>query len=387
MSRTSPTSAKRAWSYKAGEKGRNRVRVFEWTGGIWIDYRDTERRHRKPLGHSDRAQAKRLADEVAVQLGALDPIGVAAAASPLTVGTLFDMYEREVTPAKAASTQRHDRRALEMARSCWGAGTRVLDLDRRHWDRFILQRRQGALSPHQVRDGAIENDLRLIRAVFNWAMALKANGKPLLAFDPFRGCTVPTELNPWRPSISEEEYQRLRDVAPRVHPMCPLFLVLAHETGHRGASSIGRLRWSDIDFEQRQIRWRGENDKVKSEHTAPMSVECEAALKAARRQLKAIGDGFVFASARDPRRGIIRFQIKYWWHRLEALAGLGRVKGRGWHSLRRKFHTEHQDLPDVERMALLGLRSSRTLNIYAKPRDENMRQALARRTELRRANG
>lgn len=387
MSRQSFGSAKRAWSYKAGEKGRNRVRVFEWTGGLWIDYRDAGERHRKPLGHTEREKAKRLADEVAAQIGALDPVSVASAASPLTVGTLFDMYEREVTPSKAASTQRHDRRALGMATACWGEGTRVADLDRRHWDRFILQRRQGALSEHKVRDGAIEGNLRLIRAVFNWALTVKANGRPLLAFNPFRGFTIPAELNPLRPSLTEDEYQQMRKVAPRVHRMCPLFLVLAHETGHRGASSIGRLRWSDVDFAKSHITWRGENDKVGSEHVAPMSAECEAALKKERRAQKAIGDGWIFESARDPRKGIVRFQIKYWWHRLEQLAGVERVKGRGWHSLRRKFHTEHQDLPDVERMALLGLRSSRTLTIYAKPRDANMRRALERRSTSRRANG
>ena len=29
--------------------------------------------------------------------------------------------------------------------------------------------------------------------------------------------------------------------------------------------------------------------------------------------------------------------VRYWWGRAERLAGLERKRGRGWHSLRRKF--------------------------------------------------
>ena len=38
-------------------------------------------------------------------------------------------------------------------------------------------------------------------------------------------------------------------------------LVLAHETGHR-IGAIRNLRWADIDFEGREVRWRAEHEKT-----------------------------------------------------------------------------------------------------------------------------
>jgi hypothetical protein len=47
------TATRGAWSYIAGEKGRNRVRVYERSSyGIWIDYRTEDgARVRHSLGH------------------------------------------------------------------------------------------------------------------------------------------------------------------------------------------------------------------------------------------------------------------------------------------------------------------------------------------------
>ncbi len=59
---TDTASRRRMWSYKAGERGRNRVRVYAWPKQgecLWIDYRVGGRRTKKPLGHADRDLAKR----------------------------------------------------------------------------------------------------------------------------------------------------------------------------------------------------------------------------------------------------------------------------------------------------------------------------------------
>ncbi|MCE2398694.1 MAG: tyrosine-type recombinase/integrase [Gemmatimonadetes bacterium] len=46
-------------------------------------------------------------------------------------------------------------------------------------------------------------------------------------------------------------------------------VVLAHETGHR-IGAIRNLRWADIDFEGREVRWRAEHGKTGYEHVTPM---------------------------------------------------------------------------------------------------------------------
>jgi integrase len=56
----------------------------------------------------------------------------------------------------------------------------------------------------------------------------------------------PKEQAPKRPVLRHEEYEALRAVAPDVHPLFTLVLLLAHETGHR-IGAIRSLKWSDVD--------------------------------------------------------------------------------------------------------------------------------------------
>lgn len=386
MTQTTPRGTKarrRAWSYKAGEKGRNRVRVFEWNGQLWIDYREDGERRRQALQHVDRERARQQADEIAATLRTLQG---PALPSVLTLGTLFDMYEREITPLKASTTQAHDRRVMQMARRCWGPSASVASLDRRDWDRFIQMRRVGTLGV-KARDGTIGTNLRTIVAVLHWALAVRIKGKPLLELHPFRGCSVPKEASPRRPALTEEEFRKLVAIAPRVHQWCPLFLLLVHETGHR-YNAIARLRWSDVNFTTGTITWRAEHDKLGRGHTTPASELALTALRATQLQESAIGDRPVFPSARKPMEPVDRFRPRDWWRRLELLSGIERIPGRGWHSLRRKFATEHMDLPMRELMAIGGWQNEHTiLTCYQKPREVQLRAALQRRTLAREANG
>ena len=57
---------RKGWSYLSGEKGRNRVRVFERdSGNLTLEFRDRGERKRISLGHKDPERAKRQADEAA----------------------------------------------------------------------------------------------------------------------------------------------------------------------------------------------------------------------------------------------------------------------------------------------------------------------------------
>ncbi len=130
----------RPWSYIAGEKGKNRVRVYERASfGLWIDYRDVDgKRVRQPLRHDDRERAKLKAEEVAAKFRRHG-----AAPTAMTLRTLFDIYEREVTPHKAESTQAHDRRTLPLFLKAFGANRLPETLNRRDWDSYIARRRSG----------------------------------------------------------------------------------------------------------------------------------------------------------------------------------------------------------------------------------------------------
>ena len=93
-----------------------------------------------------------------------------------------------------------------------------------------------------VSDGTIQQDLKLLLAVLNWAARSRdEQGRLLLDSDPLKGLKTPTEKNPARIVLAEEEYQALLQVSRhdwRFH----VALVLAHETGHRRARIKGCVK-------------------------------------------------------------------------------------------------------------------------------------------------
>ena len=119
-------------------------------------------------------------------------------------------------------------------------------LSQRDWDRFIRARRAGRIGPSgkPVSDRTVEYDLKLLIAVLNWAVKSRdEQGRLLLDRNPLRGLRTPTEKNPTRVVLTEDEYRALLKVSRRVDWRFYVALVLAHETGHRiGASSAGGRR-------------------------------------------------------------------------------------------------------------------------------------------------
>jgi len=88
-------------TYTAGEKGRNRCRVFpdRRTGIFQIEWREGGRRRSRSLKHRDFAKAKTQADEFAANYVAPKP-QADVEPEPLTLGRMFEMYLEEVTPTK-----------------------------------------------------------------------------------------------------------------------------------------------------------------------------------------------------------------------------------------------------------------------------------------------
>ncbi len=375
------TNAKKKWSYSTGERGRNRVRAFEHpnTGRIFLEFTDTGKRRRIALGHRDRKRAKAKAEEVAAALReALVPIGPAP-----TLRTLFDNYIREVTPRKGQSKQGHDRRAAEMFMGFFGPHRRADTLSRRDWDAFIEWRKSGGAGGRRVRERVVTYDLKFLHLVLNWATTtVNGRGGALLQRNPLHGMPWPREQSPRRPMLSESQYQELLSVSGRVRGMFRLALVLAHESGHR-IGSIRLSRWSDIDFTRGVVRWRAENDKIGFEHETVLTPAAKQALERARRIRPSIGDTWIFPDPVDPTKPSSRHKFRDWWNRAEALAELRPERGRGWHSLRRKFATEMKHTPLKDLCYLGGWKDPQTvLKCYQRPDEVTMREALARRRPL-----
>ena len=371
-------------SYGAGEWGRNRVRVFPdpKTGLFQIEWRENGRRLTRSLGHRDWVGAKRQADEFAA--GFIDaPDGKAESEpEPLTLDKLFEIYGEEVTPTKAEASQRADRAATRMFLGFFGRDRKPSTLSRRDWDRFIRARRAGKVgaSGKPVSDATIEHDLKFLIAVFNWAGKSKdEEGRLLLGSNPLKGLKTPTEKNPTRVVLSEEEYQALLGVSREVDWRFHVALVLAHETGHR-IGAIRHLRWPDIDLEARAIQWRAEHEKTGYEHRTPMTAEAVAVLEQARERSAGTEVAPVLPAPRDPSRCAGRTLVRFWWNRAQKLAGLEPKRGRGWHSLRRKFASDLMDQPLKVLCDLGGWKTAKTvLQCYQRADEGQLRTALEAR--------
>ena len=376
-------------SYSAGEWGRNRVRVFPdpKTGLIQIEWREAGCRLSRSLGHRDWARAKRQADEVAAGRAPSELQDKAQAEpEPLTLKMLFDIYGDEVTPTKGERSRRYDRAAMKMFLEFFGRDREPATLSQRDWDRFIRDRRSGKVGPSgkSVSDRTIERDLRFLLAVFNWAANSRdEQGHLLLESNPLRGLKTPKEKNPTRVLLTEPEYEALLEVSLVMDWRFRVALVIAHETGHR-IGAIRQLRWSDIDLEARVIRWRAEHEKTGYEHRTPVTAEALAVLEEARRKNPGIGDAPLLPAPKDPSKCVSRSLARDWWEKAQELAGLEPKRGRGWHSLRRKFASDLMDQPLKVLCQLGGWKTAQTvLQCYQRADEGELRKALEHRRRAR----
>ena len=267
----------------------------------------------------------------------------------------------------------------------FGKDRRPATLSQRDWDRFIRARRAGSvgLSGLPVSDRTVERDLRFLLAVLNWAARSRNEaGGLLLDSNPLKGLRVPREKNPTRVVLSQAEYEALLRVSAEIDWRFRVALVLAHETGHR-IGAIRRLRWSDVDMGAGVIRWRAEHEKSGFEDRTPVTDEALGVLEEARKENRRIGDAPLLPAPRDAARSVGHALVQYWWKRAEAVAGLERKRGRGWHSLRRKFASDLMDQPLKVLCELGGWRTAQTvLQCYQRPDEDRLKKALDERRQV-----
>ena len=275
---------------------------------------------------------------------------------------------------------------MRMFLGCFDRDRKPATLSQRDWDRFIRERRAGRVgaSGSPVSDRTIERDLKFLLAVLNWAVKSRdERGELLLGSNPLKGLKTPKEKNPTRVVLSEEEYQALLEVSRPVDWRFRVALVLAHETGHR-IGAIRQLRWSDIDLEGGVVLWRAEHEKSGYEHRTPVTAEALAVFQEARKRNPETGDTVVLPSPKYPSRCVGSALACGWWQKAEGLAGLEPKRGRGWHSLRRKFASDLMNQPLKVLCELGGWKTAKTvLQCYQRADEAQLRTALESRRRVR----
>lgn len=373
-----------AWSYSAGEKGRNRVRVAARASGILVlEFQDEGRKVRQSLHHRDQDQAKRQADELAAALTR------PARDGRCTLQALFDSYLREVTPTRTPKRQAEHQRWARWILTGVGAHRQVASLTHRDVRRYVALRQQlgdqrTAEGSHGKAIGArgLRQQLQFWRQVTTWGI-----GEGLCAVNPLEGFTPPAGPAPFRPRISEAGYQARLAIADEIGPgpaptRFHVMLVLAHETGHR-RGAISRLRANDLDLDGGRVRWRGARDKIGLDHVTPLSPTAVALLRARMAAAPVIGEGWLFPSLRRPGQPLEPTAFVRWWREATEKAGLPQVPGEGYHGFRRKFATDLKGVPLKDLADLGGWKSPQTIvTCYMQSDEATMRQALERRVAI-----
>lgn len=361
-------------TYTTGEKGTNRVRVYQHpSGNLFLESRPAGRKVRHSLGHTDWGRAKIAARDLAATLRRPDYL------NPILLATLFDNYLREVTPTKRPGTQRHDRSTVGLFLRIFGPARLAADLTHRDAVRYAVERRRlgdlrrrkaGAAPPPPLGARSVASDLHLLRAVLTWGV-----GAGWLERNPLAGYEIVEEANPRRPVFTEAQYQALLGVAGTFPPAFRLLLELAHETGHR-IGALRALRWSDVDLAAGRIRWRAASDKIGWEHATPLTAAARAALETYRAAQPGIGETLVVP-------GVSGDRARDWMEQAQQRAGLPPEQGRGWHALRRHFASELRHVPLRDLCDLGGWKDPTTVvKCYQRPSEAAQVAALESRRVL-----
>jgi integrase len=332
----------------------------------------------------------------------------------LTLGELWHRYARECDAFldNKPSTRRGDTGRAKILLAVLGDKCEVQKLSARDQTAYSTRRKLGGIRlalgevTQPVRTASVWGDLVLLHAMLNWATTVRfANGARLLNENPLAGVRREKEINPQRPVASWERFRRTRAAMRELQrdaksalladPLSKtastvlqrwirleLALVLAEATGRR-LGAVRQLKWEDVDFERKTIRWRAVADKKGKESVVPMPATLAGELRRLGAKLGAT-KGWVFAGERLPDQPMDRHLFDKWLRVAETRGGLPKLSGGLWHPYRRKWATERKHHSVVDVAAAGGWRDTQTLlTCYQQPDAESMLAVMSEPKKVR----
>jgi hypothetical protein len=398
--------AKKRWVFKTGPHGSKvtveerkfggavRLKSYDSTSGGYVT---------RSLRFSVRdAEGKLIEEAVERAKGAAADLSTAlikgeAILREATMQELIRRFRRDELPGMTGRHRKAVARELTLIETFFGKEFHVERLSPREWNALTRQRETGAIdakgSPvpsakrQQVGARTVAITLKTLRQLCRWGSTCRRNdGSFLLAHDPTRGQKVPSERNPTREWLDDEEFEAMVAAADTVHPFVHSLLVIAGESGRR-IGAIVALRYSDWMPEAGSygaLVWRADSDKLGQTWTAPVTPRLRDEIQRLIRERPGIGDAYMFP-APDSEGHMDVWLATKWWKRTEKAAQVPRRKGQGWHSLRRRFATARKHLPLRDVAHLGGWKGTHVLaNIYQQPDMDTMEQVVTGARELRR---
>lgn len=392
MARTKVVEKPKAWSFKAGTKGKNRVRAYEDKGQLLLEFqvpvfdnegnaeidprtgRQRTRRERVSLTaegitcYEDATikciEASKAFDKLIKQP---DPDEDSQPRGPVTLKQVLDLYLAEVTPTVKPDTQRQHRGHARVFLAYFGGDAVVERIDRHgrpctslgrvKYNAYLKARADGAVPgyPRKVRKQTQLNEVRFMRAVFNWAMVERDDGTLLMLRNPWKGFPSPVEDKPIREPMTEELHQQLYEGAANWR-MAEL-LVIMRETRHR-MNSVRQLSVDDVDLAEGTVRWLGEFDKAEQTRVNPLTRAAREAIVRImehRRRERVDGSRWLFPAPRNPEKPVSKHTLHDWMRSTKKRLGII-IPRLGYHGEKRAGirHPAFKQLPIEVREELAG---------------------------------
>lgn len=351
---------RKLWRYITGEKGVNRIRVYERRPGgpISVEWYDREGRHQQSLtrlsgvplladSEENRELAKELADRMAAaQRRAREAdqahklLGLPA---PRTLGQLLQRYEDDHPD--------------------WSPGhKRDQVVNRRYWEERIgADRLLTSISP-SLAANIIETDaarikkgfsprtqekrIRYLKDAFNYA---RRHLKWIDEKDDLAALKTPSTDGDSKP-YSREEVQKILLASNRVDRRCAAAAYIAAVSGRRldAIRTLPASAYRAMDFEGEPvgvISFPGETDKARRTGQVYFVGQAKEAIERLLETpaVQATGNMFPSGDLEDPKPRKVRVSqntLRDMLREAEELAGVESIEGRAYHGFKRRFATE-----------------------------------------------
>lgn len=224
----------------------------------------------------------------------------------------------------------------------------------------------------------------------NTIRMLTRSVKTVFAFGERRELIARNRLASWRFKLAKEdrptspaEYRRedfdrlLAELNPekRTQWRAHVVLALVGFQGVRQKAAL-HLQWSDVDLDEKRIRWRAKWDKMGRDWQQPLRVGTVRALEVAKAWHERLGlkSPWVLPADRKTNKEPVYSAQSFWWllRAVERRAGIPHLPWRAAHGFRRMVAG---DVAEITGNAMIGLRSigdtdMRQADSYLKNRED-----------------
>lgn len=342
----------KTWSWSTGERGVNRVRVYERKPGgpLQIEWHTDGGRKRKSLKKLvgepvyDRETAKTIATEMAAKLRSksgpktnlLQALGLGTGR---TLKEAWDQYIATRNSRWAESYHTDQRRYRAFWCEALGADTRLTEIAPATVERSVNE----AAEERDWSDNTVRHYLVVLKSVLNFA-ARDLRWMPESALPAIDFPDIDPEGHPYEPRELAALLEETLQLDLRLGVMARIGCTTLRRLGAIRELELKDLASREIDGDVVPvIRFPGDTDKQgkTSEAVLPPSTAKLVKRLAEKPAVRAAGYLFVRGDLEDPdppedkRKPLHDRTVNEWWHEAEAAAGVEWIDGRAFHGIKR----------------------------------------------------